>query len=127
MSKPKVIKDYEKLTEEIIEQIKLAYPTGFSEHLISITNIDGNIIQALPFETEEKHYLIRMTVAKAELLVEEDDDFDDEGNLRPKVKRLFEEKYEDDDDSTDFVEEISIDDMDGEEFDIADESTTDNY
>lgn len=127
MSKPRVIKDYEKLPDDIIEQIKLAYPAGFVDHLITITNMDGKLIKALPFEAEDKHYLIRMTVSEAESLIEDDDDYDDEGNLKPKVKRVFEEKYDEDDDSLDFEEEISIDDMDDGNFDIVDESTEDNF
>lgn len=33
-----MVTDYAKLTDQIQEQIKLAYPTGFSQHLITFMN-----------------------------------------------------------------------------------------
>ena len=63
-SKPRIIKDYEKLDESIKEQIKLVYPNGFSQHLISFTNKDGLLVSALPFETDDKYYLVRTSQGK---------------------------------------------------------------
>ena len=54
-SKPRIIKDFEKLDKHIQEQIKLVYPEGFSEHLVYYTNRDGNSVTALPFETDDKY------------------------------------------------------------------------
>jgi hypothetical protein len=102
MSKPRVIKDYNKLDKEILEQIKLQYPYGFEDNLIIFVNAEGKNVSALPFETEDKYYLVRMTVAEAIEFIEEDDDYDDEGNLVDEVKEEYEEKYEDaDEDDTD--------------------------
>jgi hypothetical protein len=61
-SKPRVIKDYDKLDPAIQEQIKLVYPTGFSDHLIFYFDKEGKNVSALPFETDDKYYLIRMTL-----------------------------------------------------------------
>ncbi len=97
MSKPKVIKDYEKLTEEVKEQIKLVYPMGYLSHLVTFTNREGEKKKGLPFETEDYYYLIRMSEAKAEAIVENDDDFDDEGNLKGSIKSKYEDKHEDED------------------------------
>ena len=94
-NKPRVIKDYEKLDPEIQEQIKLVYPYGFSHHLISFTNKEGKLVSALPFETDEKYYLIRMTVREAEILVEQDDDYDFDGSLKDSVREDYENKYAD--------------------------------
>jgi hypothetical protein len=91
--KPRVIKDFEKLDEGIQEQIKLEYPDGFSTHLISFTNKEGHKVSALPFETEEKYYLIRMTIQQAIDIIEDDDDYDDDGFLKEDVKLDFEDKY----------------------------------
>ncbi|MEQ9231429.1 MAG: hypothetical protein RIF46_12170 [Cyclobacteriaceae bacterium] len=96
MSKPRVIKDFEALDVSIQEQIKLFYPEGFEDNLIKFTNKEGKYVSALPFETEEKYYLVRMTLAEAQELVEDDDDYDDDGNLREEVKDEYEEKYEED-------------------------------
>lgn len=107
--KPRIVKDFEKLDPEIQEQIKLAYPEGFHTSLISYYDKEGQRRSALPFETEEKYYLVRMSVVEAKQIVEDDDDYDDDGNLRQEVQEDYEEKYSDMD-STD-------DDEDDEDFD----------
>ncbi|NOX86055.1 MAG: hypothetical protein GXO86_08845 [Chlorobi bacterium] len=94
-SKPRVIKDFDKLDEKIQEQIKLAYPSGFSEHLITFTNKDGLKVSALPFETDDKYYLVRMTVQEAYDIIDQDDDYDDSGFLRDEIKAGYEDKYTD--------------------------------
>ena len=104
-SKPRIIKDYEKLDPEIQEQIKLVYPYGFSHHLISFTNKEGKHVSALPFETDEKYYLIRMTVREAEILIEQDDDYDYDGSLKDSVKEDYESKYADLDYLNDQIED----------------------
>lgn len=93
-TKPRVIKDFEKLDQSIQEQIKLEYPEGFEDHLISFTNMEGKRVSALPFETEEKHYLVRMTVEEAQQIIEDDDDYDDEGNLKDDIKEEYQDKHE---------------------------------
>jgi len=95
MSKPKIIKDFEKLDKQIREQIKLCYPNGFSDHLITYTNRSGAYASALPFETDEKYYLVRMTRQEAHLLIDEDDDFDERGNLKANIRDYYEDKYPD--------------------------------
>lgn len=96
-NKPKVIKDYDKLPEEVLEQLKLVYPKGFHRHLIEFHGMDGMKRKGLPFETEDKMFLIRMTVAKAKEVIEEDEDYDEAGNLKPKVQARLEDKYDDED------------------------------
>ena len=94
MSKPKIIKDYDNLSQEIQEQIKLYYPYGFDRKLISFKNANGQFVSALPFDTDDHIYLVRMTKAEAAEIVEEDSDYDDEGNLRESVMDEYAEKYE---------------------------------
>lgn len=94
-AKPRVIKDYDALDENIQEQIKLTYPYGFSQHLISYTNKAGLLVSALPFETDEKYYLVRMTLKEARTIVDEDDDFDDDGVLKDDARESYEDKYSD--------------------------------
>ncbi|RXQ88469.1 hypothetical protein EO244_15165 [Ancylomarina salipaludis] len=102
-NKPKVIQNYEKLSKEIQEQIKLFYLEGFSEHLIEFTNHKGELVSALPFETDEKIYMVRMSVRKAIELVDQDSDYDDDGILLSSRREQYEEKYASDDD--DFEED----------------------
>jgi len=118
--KPRVIKDFEKLSDDIQEQIKLAYPLGFSHKLISFTNKEGKKVSALPFETEEKYYLVRMTVAEAREIVLHDDDYDEDGNLRDEIREEYEDKYPDldilEDEMDEEEESPSNKDEDSEQF-----------
>ena len=101
MDKKRIVKDYEALPEEIVNRIKAEYPYGFEENLVKFTNKDGNQVSALPFETEEVYYLIRMTVSEARQIIEDDDDYDDDGNLRDDFSSSDYEGEEDDDDDGD--------------------------
>jgi len=64
--------------------------------LIYFNNKDGKRVSALPFETEDKYYLVRMTVYEAEKIIEEDDDYDSTGSLKDSAKEEYENKYGDD-------------------------------
>lgn len=95
MSKPKIIKDYDKLPEKVHEQLKLVYPYGFSQHLVSYVDQKGEKKLALPFETEDYYYLIRMSVVMAESIIEDDDDYDLNGVLKASVKKQYMGNHED--------------------------------
>lgn len=90
-SKPRVVKDYAKLDKLVKQQIKLNYPEGFEDNLIKFKNKEGNTVSALPFETDDYYYLIRMTISQAQEIIEDDDDYDDEGFLKEEVKEEYEE------------------------------------
>ena len=94
-NKLRVIQDFEKVSTEIQEQIKLVYPNGFSQHLISYTNKEGKIVFALPFETDEKIYMIRMSVKKAIQIIKDDEDYDDDGILKDDIKEKYEDEHSD--------------------------------
>jgi hypothetical protein len=94
-TKPRVIKDFEKLDEQIQEQIKLSYPYGFSEYLVSYVDREGKKRTALPFETDEKYYLVRMTESEAVAIIDDDEDFDNDGVLKEDIKEEYEDKYSD--------------------------------
>lgn len=100
-NKPRVLKAFEALDQEIQEQIKLAYPAGFQEHLIRFANKEGVYQSGLPFETSDKYYLVKMTSEEAEELIADDDDYDDDGNLRDDVKEAYEERHDGESDDFD--------------------------
>ncbi len=91
--KSKVITDYNELRKGLKEQLKLQYPYGFAENLINFINEEGQTVSALRFETEEEIYLLRMTPQMALQLIEEDDDYDDNYQLKYSVKKEYEEKH----------------------------------
>jgi hypothetical protein len=94
-SKPRVIKDYNKLDKKLQQQIKLIYADGFAENLIHFFDKKGIKITVLPFETDDKYYMLRMTENEAIQIVDDDDDFDDDGFLKDNVKQDYEDKYAD--------------------------------
>ena len=95
MSKPRVIKDYNRLEDAVITAIKLTYPYGFEAKLIQFKNKEGKLISALPFETEDYYYLLRMTQDEARNIMEEDDDFDEDGNLTEEAIERLEDELDD--------------------------------
>ncbi len=78
------------------------------------------LVSALPFETEDKYYLVRMTTQEAIDIISDDDDYDEEGTLKEESREAYEDKYseemdipaddDDEDDSYDDDEDDSDDD-----------------
>ena len=131
-NKPRVVKDYEKLEHAIQEQIKLAYPFGFHRNLVTYTDQKGKLVSALPFETDDRYYLVRMSVSEAKALIEDDDDYDDDGILKDSVKESYEDKYSDLDyisknlDETDVAIEEEDENEDSEDMDFEDDEDEDD-
>ena len=65
MSKPKVIKHFDKLDLELQTLIVNSFPRGFDKHLVTFKGLKGKLISALPFETEDKYYFVKMTREEA--------------------------------------------------------------
>jgi DNA-directed RNA polymerase subunit delta len=81
LAKKRIIKDYDALSEDIIASLRLKYPTGYAEHLVTYLDREGKKVSALPFETDEAYYLVRMTKIEAKRL-ESEDDLEDDVALR---------------------------------------------
>lgn len=92
-TKSRVITNFDKLPLDLQERIKLTYPEGFSDFLIEFKNSQNETVSALPFETEDKYYMVRMSVRKAIQMILDDDDYDDDGYLRDDKKDQFEDKH----------------------------------
>ncbi len=71
MGKKRIIKSYEQLSEDMIEKLKTKYPDGYDDHIITFTNPRGEIKVAIPFETEDIYYLIKLPRTSA---AEEEED-----------------------------------------------------
>lgn len=125
-NKPRIIKDYDKLDPEIQEKIKLEYTSGYSDSLIYFNNKEGKRVSALPYETEDKYYLVRMTIYEAEKIIEDDDDYDSTGSLKDSAKEEYENKYSDDEMLAEEAEANEIEDVADEPFDDANEDFDDD-
>lgn len=80
MNKPKVIKDFVKLPDDMQEEILEKYPEGYSQHLILFTDKDGKYASALPYETEDRFYLLRMPKVNVRTKSDDEDDDDDDND-----------------------------------------------
>jgi len=105
LAKKRVVKDYNALSEEIVKLVKTRYPSGYADNLVSYNDKEGKKVSALPFETDDTYYLIRMTILEAKRIVKEDEDFDDDGQLKEELVEVdvdvdteFDGEGEDDDD-----------------------------
>ncbi len=73
MGKKRIIKKYELLDKSLLQLVKQAYPDGYEDNLINFQTPTGELALALPLETEEVSYLIKMPQNS---LRDEDDDYD---------------------------------------------------
>lgn len=113
MAAKRIVIDYEKLPEDVVNRIKLEYPEGFEDNLITFTNAKGAYVSALPFETEEIYYLVRMTESEARQIIKDDEDYDSEGKLRDDFEDDVNEEGEKYlDDNIDEAESIKDDNYD---------------
>ena len=63
------------MTPELQEEVKAAYPAGFADYMMRIPKPNGEFFFAVPFETEEISYLVKIDVKIDEI---GDDGIDDD-------------------------------------------------
>lgn len=98
----RVIVDYAKLTQDILDMLVTKYPHGYQDRdIIRFKNAQNETIEAVEVRTEDTIYLVKVSKRLANTMEEYEDDFDD------------------DDDRDDDSDETDID------FDEVDESTED--
>jgi hypothetical protein len=92
--KKRVLKDFRNLPEEIREAIREKYPSGYMNDLITFTDKDRQIISALPYETEDVSYMIKMPSSQ-HIDTEEDESIDTLDGISgsENLEDLDEEKY----------------------------------
>jgi hypothetical protein len=92
--KKRVLKDFRNLPEEIREAIREKYPSGYMNDLITFTDKDKHIISALPYETEDVSYMIKMP-SSLHIDTEEEESIDrlDDISGSESLENLDEEKY----------------------------------
>ncbi|MEQ8534979.1 MAG: hypothetical protein RIF36_13855 [Imperialibacter sp.] len=79
MDKKRVIKSYEKLDQAMKDLLQEAYPSGFTGNVIRLTNAQNETYFAVPLETEEANYLIKVPLESMKSKAAANDDDDDDG------------------------------------------------
>ncbi|HTE31648.1 MAG TPA: hypothetical protein VK666_14800 [Chryseolinea sp.] len=64
ISKKKVIKSLEKLSEDLLELLHSQYPNGYESSITRITNAKREPIFVFPLETVDATYLVKVPVTK---------------------------------------------------------------
>jgi hypothetical protein len=79
MAKRFVIKDYKSMTPDLMALLVEAYPDGFEYDTEYFTNSKGERVEAVPLETEDTKYLIKVSTTLVQNFEAfDEDDSDDE-------------------------------------------------
>ena len=71
--KKRLVVAFNNLIPELQEAVKLAYPAGFADYMMRIQKPNGEFFFAVPFETEEISYLVKIDVKIDDASTEEED------------------------------------------------------
>lgn len=90
------------LNAEMQEAVKSLYPLGFSEAMIRVDKPNGDFFYAVPFETEDTAYLVKIDVKIDDASIDDEDKdfFDDDlkgaDDLQEETPMQGEEMTDDD-------------------------------
>lgn len=102
--KKRVIVDYNNITSDILELFTDRYPYGYDdEDIIKFQNSKGETVKAVPFETSDTRYLIKVSVEmdrRIEAFLDDDEENDDtvSESTPPAIEEIDEGTVEDDED-----------------------------
>jgi len=126
----RVIVDYAKLTNEILNLLVEKFPDGYDDSdVIRFRNAKNELVEAVEVRTEDTIYLVKISTKLADRIenYDEDDDIDLDVDTIEPVKGLDLDDDSDDDDDDDSVDKPDTDggddddDEDRDPDDIADE------
>jgi len=124
----RVIGDYAKLTNEILNLLVEKFPDGYDDSdVIRFRNAKNELVEAVEVRTEDTIYLVKISTKLADRIenFDEDDDIDLDVDTIEPVKGLDLEDADDDDDEDDNLDKPDVDggddDDDEDKDDIADD------
>ena len=75
----RVIVDYSKLTNEVLDLLVVKYPDGYDyEDIVTFQNAKGETVKAVEVKTEDTTYLVKISVNLEQRMEEYSEDNDDE-------------------------------------------------
>ena len=117
----RVIVDYAKLTNEILNLLVDRFPDGYDDsHIIRFRNAKNELIEAVEVRTEDTIYLVKVSTKLATSMenFDEDDDIDDVVAPLEPIKGIDmgdDEMNDDDEEEDDMVDKPEFDDEDDED------------
>jgi DNA-directed RNA polymerase subunit delta len=128
----RVIVDYAKLTNEILNLLVEKFPDGYDDSdIIRFRNAKNELIEAVEVKTEDTIYLVKVSTKLADRIgnYDEDDEIDDVVEPISGLE-LDVDDADDDDDEDENLDKPDVDgdddDEDGDDKDIADEEEDDD-
>lgn len=107
----RVIVDYQKLNEDILDLLVEKFPDGYDdEDIISFRNIKNEIVEAVEVRTEDTIYLVKVGVRLVQAMEDYSDDdngADDDVVEDEEAVKDLEFDDADDDDDIDDVEDVA--------------------
>jgi predicted transcriptional regulator len=121
----RVIVEYAKLTNEILNLLVDKFPDGYDdEDIIRFRNAKNELIEAVEVRTEDTMYLVKVSTKLADRIenYDEDDEIDDVIEPIIPTKGLDIDEDMDDDDDDDNLDKPETDDDDDDDDDDSDDS-----
>jgi len=125
----RVIVDYAKLTNEILNLLVERFPDGYDDSdIVRFRNAKNELIEAVEVRTEDTIYLVKVSMKLADRIEnhDEDDEIDDEIEPIIPIKGLDLDDDDDDDDDDDNNRDKPDSDDDDEDSDKSDYSDDDD-
>jgi DNA-directed RNA polymerase subunit delta len=128
----RVIVDYAKLTNEILNLLVEKFPDGYDDSdIIRFRNAKNELIEAVEVKTEDTIYLVKVSTKLADRIgnFEDDDDIDDVVEPISGLELDVDDADDDDDDDDDNLDKPEVDgddDDDADDKDIVDEDDEDD-
>ncbi|HLV38659.1 hypothetical protein [Xanthomarina sp.] len=114
----RVIVDYQKLNEDILDLLVEKFPDGYDdEDIISFRNIKNEIVEAVEVRTEDTIYLVKVGVRLIQAMEDySDEEAEVEDDVVEEDEAVKDLDFDDDDDvdDVDDVEDI-VDEVDEDE------------
>jgi hypothetical protein len=104
VSKKRIIKSLENLTEDLKDTIRDQYPNGYESSITRITNAKKEPIFVFPLETQDATILVKVPVTK-----NSDGEYDVEATPEPEIETAAASTTDDDYNAGDEAESSSFD------------------
>ena len=120
----RVIVDYAKLTNEILNLLVDKFPDGYDDsNIISFRNAKNELIEAVEVRTEDTIYLVKVSTKLADRIenYDEDDEIMIDEVVEPIKGLDLDDDIEDDDEDEDAVDKLDADSGDDDDDDDSDE------
>lgn len=97
--KKHIVTSYHNLPVELQEELKKKYPFGFTDVMMRVDKPQGDFFYAVPFETDEISYLVKIDVKIDDNIDDENDgDYYDEDEIKGAEEIADSESDDDDED-----------------------------